>query len=413
VRKSPPRLEITGLEGIGEVRPGDDLAAHLDPPLRAVGVEEGDVVAVTQKVVSKAEGRLVPDVDRLAVVARESDHVLAQRDDVIIARTRHGFVCANAGVDASNVEIGTLSLLPEDPDSSAASLRTSLRRRLGVDVAVIITDTFGRAWRRGVVNVAIGCAGLPAVADLRGRADHSGRTLEATEVAVADEVAAASGLVMAKDARVPAALLRGVDRMGAEASPAAELVRLARDDLFPASPVSAIRSMGGSSAMATGVVPRPFLVEAFEAAVAGQEPASSHGWRFEVLESPEARSDVEAIFAPPGGLELAGYRDAVLVIALVSASLPTSDGSSVGGDAPLLMDLGATIGYVRLCLRTRGLTTRWAPAPVSARALLTRVLGCGDRWNPLGALICGPSPRGFVPDDAPVSGVEVRWHEQR
>ncbi|MBA3691591.1 MAG: coenzyme F420-0:L-glutamate ligase [Actinobacteria bacterium] len=218
-------VELIPLEGLPEFTPGDDLAAILAPHLRDLGVRHGDVVALTQKVLSKAEGRLASASDREAVVAAETVRVVARRGDLLIAETRHGLICANAGVDASNVQEGLLSLLPHDPDASATRLREVLTAELSVDVAVVITDTFGRPWREGVVNVAIGCAGLPALIDLRGLPDHHGRAMDTTVVALADEVAAASGLVMTKSARVPVAIVRGVDRAGAQSSAARDLVR--------------------------------------------------------------------------------------------------------------------------------------------------------------------------------------------
>src|SRR5215470_14493745 len=196
-------VQVLPVEGMPIVRPGDDLAAMLEEPLRALGARDGDVVVVTQKIVSKAEGRVVAG-DHAAWVERETERVVARRGDLTIAATRHGFVCANAGVDASNVEDGGLTLLPDDPDGTAERLRAALTATLGLDrLGVVITDTFGRAWREGVVNVAIGVAGLPAVVDLRGTPDHAGRVLEATVVALADEIAAASGLVMGKASRIP------------------------------------------------------------------------------------------------------------------------------------------------------------------------------------------------------------------
>src|SRR5438093_8181215 len=204
-------VEISPVEGLPEVRPGDDVAALLAPKLAQLGARGGDVVAVTQKIVSKAEGRVVPEGEgRTAWAERESRRIVARRGDLVIAETRHGFVCANAGVDASNIAPGFLTLLPEDPDGSAESIRKGMEQSLGVSVGVVVTDTFGRTWRRGVVNVAIGCAGLPALLDLRGTRDHEGKDLEATIVALADEVAAASGLVMGKASHVPAAIVRGV-----------------------------------------------------------------------------------------------------------------------------------------------------------------------------------------------------------
>ena len=228
-------IEIWPVEGLPEIVHDDDLAAMLAEPLRSMGARDGDVVAVTQKIVSKAEGRVVPDGGdgRSVWVTRETRRVVARRGDLIIAETHHGFVCANAGVDASNVEEGFVSLLPVDPDASAEALRTSLAQRLGLShLGVVITDTFGRPWRNGLVNVAIGCAGLPAIIDLRGNADHHGRALEVTVVALADEVAAASGLVMGKSARVPVALIRGVDLTAGAPGRAVDLIRAPDEDLF-------------------------------------------------------------------------------------------------------------------------------------------------------------------------------------
>ena len=228
-------IEIWPVEGLPEIVHDDDLAAMLAEPLRSMGARDADVVAVTQKIVSKAEGRVVPDGGdgRSVWVTRETRRVVARRGDLIIAETHHGFVCANAGVDASNVEEGFVSLLPVDPDASAEALRASLAQRLGLSrLGVVITDTFGRPWRNGLVNVAIGCAGLPAIIDLRGNADHHGRSLEVTVVALADEVAAASGLVMGKSARVPVALIRGVDLTAGAPGRAVDLIRAPDEDLF-------------------------------------------------------------------------------------------------------------------------------------------------------------------------------------
>src|SRR5580700_9762084 len=205
-----PRAEgvlVLPVTGLGEVTPGTDLAALIAgavAPADPDGPElaAGDVVVVTQKIVSKAEGRLV-ELDhgdpqaKLALVRQESVRVLRQRGDLIISETRHGFICANAGVDLSNVTAGTAALLPEDADRSARRIKAGLRALVGV--GVIVSDTFGRTWRRGVTDVAIGCAGVAAVIDLRGTPDANGRDLMATEVYVADELASAAELVMGKD----------------------------------------------------------------------------------------------------------------------------------------------------------------------------------------------------------------------
>ena len=228
-------LEIVPVEGLPEVRPGDRIAALL---AACADLRDDDVVVVTQKVVSKAEGRLVA-VDtgdpaaRAAVVERESVRVLRRRGELVISETASGFVCANAGVDASNVPAGFVTLLPIDADRSARRIRDGLAHAPGVDVGVIVSDTFGRTWRNGVTDVAIGCAGIAAVVDLRGTTDGLGRPLEVTEVAVADELASAAELVMGKAAGIAAAVIRGVDPAWFRPSSVrAEIVRPPGEDLF-------------------------------------------------------------------------------------------------------------------------------------------------------------------------------------
>ena len=227
------RIEVLAVAGLPEVRPGDDLAALI---AGAVDLVDGDVVVVTQKVVSKAEDRLVdidPEVGHRPLVERESVRILRRRGDLVIAETEHGFVCANAGVDLSNVEAGQAALLPVDSDRSARRIRDALRHRFSVDVAVVVSDTFGRPWRRGVTDVAIGCAGLRPVVDLRGTTDALGRELQVTEVAVVDEIAAAAELVMGKAAGVPVAVVRGIDPVWfGDGSVGDDVVRSPDEDLF-------------------------------------------------------------------------------------------------------------------------------------------------------------------------------------
>ena len=231
-------VEILPIDGIGEVHPGDDLARMIVVAAGSGGLREHDCVVVTQKVVSKAENCLAAvdpgdPTSHKPIVHNESVRVLRRRGDLVISETRHGFVCANAGVDLSNVEEGFAALLPEDPDRSARRIRDGIRARAGIQVGVVISDTFGRPWRRGVTDVAIGCAGIAAVVDLRGTSDALGRELKVTEVAVADEIAAAAELVMGKARAVPAAVVRGLDgswfRTG---SVAREIIRSPADDLF-------------------------------------------------------------------------------------------------------------------------------------------------------------------------------------
>ena len=230
-------LRVVPVPGLPEVRPGDDLAGMVAAACEAaIGLHDGDVVVVTQKVVSKAEGRLVdidPETGHRPIVEAESVRILRRRGDLVIAETEHGFVCANAGVDLSNVEAGQAALLPEDPDRSARRIRDALTHRFGVEVAVIVSDTFGRTWRRGVTDVAIGVAGLRPVIDLRGTADALGRELQVTEVAVADELAAAAELVMGKSTGIAVAVLRGVDPAWlGDGSVVNDLVRRPDEDLF-------------------------------------------------------------------------------------------------------------------------------------------------------------------------------------
>jgi coenzyme F420-0:L-glutamate ligase/coenzyme F420-1:gamma-L-glutamate ligase len=228
-------LTVLPVLGLPEIRPGDELAPLI---AGAATIEAGDVLVVTQKVVSKAEGRLVEvDPDDPAahkeLVHREAVRVLRRRGDLLVTETRQGFVCANSGVDLSNVERGWAALLPVDPDRSARRIRDGLRARLGVEVGVIVSDTFGRTWRRGLTDVAIGTAGVAAVVDLRGTADALGRELAVTEVCVADELAGAAELVMGKSSGVPVALIRGVDPSWLrESSVRAEVVRPYGEDLF-------------------------------------------------------------------------------------------------------------------------------------------------------------------------------------
>src|SRR3954451_3266251 len=228
-------IQLISVEGIPEIKPGDILAeviaSHVD-------LQDGDVVVVTQKIVSKAEGRLVavdPDdpLSHKAIVEEESVRIIRRRGDLIMSETKHGFVCANAGVDLSNVERGWCALLPLDSDRSARRIRDGLRGRTGVTVGVVVSDTFGRTWRRGLTDVAIGCAGVAGIVDLRGSNDTYGRELHVTQVCVADEIAGAAELVMGKATGVPVAIVRGVDpEWLREASVKDEIIRDYGEDLF-------------------------------------------------------------------------------------------------------------------------------------------------------------------------------------
>lgn len=254
-KKSFPRptfIELLPVPGLREIRKGDDLARHLVEAIRQAEMvfKHGDVLVIAQKVVSKAEGRLVrlstlkpsrnavelaaklhKDPRLVEVILQESRRIV-RSDPVLIVETRHGFVCANAGVDQSNVPgRDVVSLLPRDPDGSARNLAAGLRKHTRKRIAVIISDTFGRPWRLGLTNVAIGAAGVPALLDLRGTRDLHRKPLHATILAVADELAAAAGLAMGKSAGIPAVIIRGYPFRPRQ-DPAASIIRPANEDLF-------------------------------------------------------------------------------------------------------------------------------------------------------------------------------------
>jgi len=426
-------IELIPVEGLPEVRPGDDLGALLATALHGTGIRDGDIVAVTQKIVSKAEGRVVPEEGegRAAWVERETARVVARRGDLVIAQTRHGFVCANAGVDASNVEPGFLTLLPDDPDGSAELIRTRLSDDLRVSAGVVITDTFGRAWRRGVVNVAIGCAGLPALVDLRGTRDHTGRVLEATVIALADEVAAASGLVIAKASRVPVAIVRGVTA-AAPPIPASEVVRPPEEDLFRESPLLSISARRTIRRFGAGEVPREAVEEAARAACAAPAPHHTRPWLFVVLASPAAKRRLLGAMAE-------AWRADLLVEGapehLIERRLATSD--ALLGAAPLLvvpcmrtsgalefpneerrraerdmfvLSAGAATQNLLLALHAQGLASAWTASTLMCPEETREALGLADEWTPMGAVAVGPMPPGAPAPRAPIDlGEHLRF----
>lgn len=247
-----PQLTVTGLTGIPEIQAGDDLPALITKAIHSAQVEihNGDVFVIAQKVVSKAEGRVVnldsitpseqavrwadefaKDARLVEVVLGQSRRIVRMQRGVMICETHHGFICANAGVDNSNIAPGYVVLLPEDPDASARKIQAALEQSFGVKLAVIISDTFGRPWREGLTNVALGVAGIAPLIDYRGTTDAYGQLLRVTMIAVADELASAAELVMGKNDRVPVAIVRGLSYQAREAS-AKELLRAAENDLF-------------------------------------------------------------------------------------------------------------------------------------------------------------------------------------
>jgi coenzyme F420-0:L-glutamate ligase/coenzyme F420-1:gamma-L-glutamate ligase len=416
-------VEVIPVTGIPEIADGDDLAGLI---AARTALRDGDVVAVTQKVVSKAEGRVVPG-EKEEWVEREARRIVARRGDLVIAETRHGFVCANAGVDASNVPEGLLTLLPEDPDGSAEAIRRRLRERADAEVAVVITDTFGRPWRRGLVNVAIGCAGLPALVDLRGTRDRAGRILDATVVALADEVAAAAGLVMGKAEGVPAAVLRGL-RPEAPPGRAADLVRPPDEDLFRTSPLHAIAARRTVREFGDGTIPREVLTEAVAAALTAPVPHGSRlrsrPWTWVALETAAARTALLGAMADAWVRDL---RDDGTPEEVIRRRLARSD--ALLGAAPVLLlpflslegadeyadprrrvaerDMfvlatGASIQNLLLALHARGYGSAWVSASLFCRPEAAAVVGLAPDLLAMGVVAAGPLPAGGPPPRPPI-----------
>ena len=409
-------VTVRPVQGLPEVSTGDDLAGLLADALAPMALAEGDVVVVTQKVVSKAEGRIASTADRDAVVAAETVRVVARRADLVIAETAHGFVCANAGVDGSNVADGLLTLLPEDPDGSARRLRDALAARLGLErLGLVITDTFGRPWREGLVDVAIGVAGMPATVDLRGTPDHTGRELEVTVMALADQVATAAGVVMGKAARVPAAVVRGI-AWESDAGVAADLVRAPADDLFRESPLQSLHARRTIRSFGPGDVPREVVAEAVAAACTAPAPHHTRPWRFVALDSAPAkrallaaiaeawRADLRADATPEEVIERRIARsDAVLgaaptlIVPLVrfDGAHPYADGERAGAEREMfLLAGGAAIQTLLLALHDQGYASCWISSTLFCQEETRAVLGLDQGWHALGTVACGPMPEG-------------------
>jgi len=388
-------VEIVPIRGIPEVVPGDDLGLILRRALTGQGLrlQDGDVVVVTQKVVSKAEGRVVPEGPdgKAGWVTKETRRVVARRGDLVIAETRHGFVCANAGVDASNVAAGYLTLLPLDPDGSAERLREALGAWTGADVGVVITDTFGRPWRQGLVNVAIGCAGLPALLDLRGTKDATGRVLEATIEAFADQVAAASGLVMGKADGVPAAVVRGLHAEGIPL-PASALVRPASEDMFRESSLQTVLGFGQATSFGSGEVPPDTLQQALLAAGSAVRRDDGQSWiLMEVVPGPSRAGLADAADPEAAGI----LASAPLVVAGFSGPAfgpRGEDGTEESERDALLLSAGAALQSLMLALRAMGLVSRWIPPTRFRPDQAKRALGVGHQGVLLGAVAAGWPP---------------------
>lgn len=431
-------FRVRALPGIPEVRPGDDLAkliASAVPP--GEPLEDGDVLLVTSKIVSKAEGRITGAADREAAIDAESVRLVARRGSLRIVQTRHGFVMAAAGVDASNTDAGTVLLLPDDPDASARRLRAALREALGVNVGVVVTDTFGRPWRNGLTDMAIGAAGIRALEDLRGTTDTRGNTLTATVTATADELAGAGDLVKGKSGGLPVAVVRGLERLveDGDGDGARPLVRPAAEDMFRLGTSEAVRE-----AMTLRRTVRDFTHEpvdgaavrrAVAAAVTAPAPHHTEPWRFVLLETAAARSrlldamldawrtDLRADGLPEDRIARRTARGDVLRRApyLVVPCLVTHGAHgypdalrSAAEREMFVVAAGAGVQNLLVALAAEQLGSAWVSSTMFCRDVVREVLDLPGDWDPMGAVAVGraaAAPRNRPPRD-PSAFIEVR-----
>jgi coenzyme F420-0:L-glutamate ligase/coenzyme F420-1:gamma-L-glutamate ligase len=419
---SVPRISVSGIPGIPEVSPGDDLGAMISDALAASGLDlrDGDILVVTSKVISKTEGRTVT-ASRADAIAAETVRVVARRGETTIVQTRHGFVMAAAGVDASNTAPGTVVLLPVDPDESARRLRKALHARTGVRVGVIVTDTMGRAWRAGQTDTAVGAAGVLPVRDHRGQTDAFGNTLEVTIAAVADEIAAAGDLVKGKALQIPVALVRGLSALVTdEDGPGARaIVRNSAEDMFRLGAADVIPARRTVRSFTREPVDPEAVRRAIAAAVTAPAPHHSEPWRFVVVSSPAARTRLldAMLEAWVSDLRRDGFteeqiarrtkrglplREAPLVVVPCLETSAAHDypdeHRSRSEQAMFTIAMGAAVQNFLVALAVENLGSAWISSALFCQDVAARALDLPDGWRPMGAIAVGhaagsPPPR--------------------